>query len=129
MSSVTCTRELYDVLEKFQIPILEYDYARYGRGRVGRPVDHVIGDMLRAWRKCFDLKKGRLLIDALSFIRGSETDASRRYFTPEQLLAYEAILCEQERLERAAEADALPPGEEALDEFLDGFKIIGGDAL
>ena len=118
MSSVASTAELYQVLSKFSIPVLQ-------AARTARSVTEIVGDMLRSWRKCYDLDQSRRLIDALEYIfDGQPRDGA--YFTPEQTEAFFAVRDEQARLETAM---AVEDSGAALDDFLDSFKIIGGDAL
>jgi len=105
---------MYRVLEKSGIKIL---------GDTGDPRDlsDIINDMFRWWNKCHSATDSRVMADALDWLSRSGGE-----FSTAQKLLLDCILEEQNEMEKEqAERESV----RELDEFLDGFRIIGGDAL
>ena len=117
MSSVNSTYDLYQTLGTFNIPIIIPEEYR------ARNISDIIGDMLRCWRKCDDLSKGRKLVDGLEFILARQEKTGEIYFEPAQIMAFLAVKDEQTDLETAAAIDGSSTD---LDAYLDSFKITRG---
>lgn len=114
MNSVSSTAELYQVLQKFGVPILKEDGE-------ARDYNDIVTDMFRAWNHCSRVADSRLMADALDWLAGNGGN-----FSEEQRFLLQVILCEQEKKDKKK---AARESDKALDEFLASFRITGGDAL
>ena len=114
MNSVSSTADLYQVLQKFEIPVLQEDGE-------ARDLNDLLTDMFRAWNRCSRVSDGRQLADALDWLHRTGAD-----FNDAQTLLLSVILSEQKEKDKKK---AARESDRALDEFLAGFRITGGDAL
>lgn len=114
MSSVSNTAELYRVLEEFGIPVLQEDGS-------ARELHDIVTDMFRAWNRCHSATKSAAMAEALDWLAKHGGD-----FDEAQELTLQVVLEEQaEKNKKRMQKES----DKALDEFLAGFRIIGGDAL
>lgn len=112
MNNVTCTADLFDVLQRFDIPVV-----RFGDRPSPREIHEIISDMFRIWNRVrFDAERSRPIADALDYLanNGVKFDAQER-------LVLNTIL-DVER-DRVLEAPELR--DEELVDFLNSFRTNG----
>ena len=114
MNGVSSTADLYQVLQKFEIPVLKEDGE-------ARDLNDLLTDMFRAWNRCSRVSDSRLIADALDWLHKNGAD-----FNDAQTLLLSVILSEQKEKDKKK---AARESDKALDEFLASFRITGGDAL
>ena len=108
MNSDLSTADLYRLLVSLGIPVL------YENGEA-RPQSDIINDMCRAWNNAHDPPVRRQITEMLEWM------AVGGGFSPPQLLLLNII---KEETDTEEEKDCNP----ALDEFLSGFTVVGGDS-
>ena len=114
--------ELYEMLQKLGIPVLQPD-------QTPRDVQDLIADLFHAWKDEADTAEARKILNALKWI--SETVP----FDEAQQLMFgvaDSETREKEEEEGQREKDRerkriQRESDRALNEFLAGFRIIGGD--
>lgn len=138
MNSVSNTAELYEILQKLGIPVLntheneqthelEITLPEIPDGaelaEFCRAISDIINDLFEKYRQAKNAKATRrqeMSYNALEFLFDNEVE-----FTEEQLLKFNSA--RSDRMRRLREDFYAKESDRALDEFLNGFKIIGGD--
>ena len=111
--------ELYETLKQLGIPVLQPD------GNEPRSVSDLISDLFRVWKDVSDIDMASRIIGALQWIsRTVEFDDAQKLMLEVAASETEEArkkACDAERKRIQRESDR------ALNEFLAGFRIIGGD--
>lgn len=105
--------KLYRLLMELNIPVLNYD-----DGRTARPEEEIINDLFRAWGHAKPSNSYKIA-EALNYVAtgGNFTDVQKLMLS---IINEETNDEEKRRIEEESDR--------ALEEFLDSFPIIGGDA-
>ena len=139
MNSAFSTEELFDLLIKLDIPVL--------RPGTDSPyeVSNIISELFKKWKSAEDTAEARHILNALQWISQSvefndaqklmlqiaDSETGSLESEEQQKRDEEQRKLEEEKKKKAeAERKRIQrESDKALNEFLAGFRIIGGDAL